>query len=160
MEWLPQSGDTRLGAVRCQQILREIVRAQGKEIGVTREDVNRQRSRRHLDHRAEGYARGGDAFPHQTVTRALENRPCGVHLRRGRHERQQDADGARAGRTQDCPELCVEHRRPGQAQPDTADPQRAVALDVGHRHVRRSQSVSLCFIEVERADRDGTRCKR
>ena len=111
MQGLAEPADTSFGTVCGEQILREIVCADGKKVGMTGEDIDGQRRRRHFNHRSQGHARRSDAFPCQRVAGALENRAGRVHFGRRRHERQQDADVPRACRTENGAKLRLEHRR-------------------------------------------------
>ena len=92
MERLVQARHALVGAVHRQAVLNEIVRADGEEIDLARQQIGSVCRRRNLDHHADRHLRHDFAPAHELRARVGDHLPRLAHLLDARHERKHDPE--------------------------------------------------------------------
>ena len=156
-----QRGQALIGPIGGEQVLHEVVGADGQEVRHRRQVVGRQRGGRHFDHRAQRHTRRPQALVGQRAPRLSEARATNC-ISKGAV-----TNGTRTrtvppvvGGAEDGAQLRVEQGRLAHAKSNAAQAEHAMAIEFRSAIHRGASAGGLPLVEIERADRDRPRRHR
>jgi hypothetical protein len=145
-----ETAHLRVGAIRGDEILEEVVRADAEEIELAAQAIEQERSGRHLDHRAHGHGVvEWNAAARQALLLVGDHGPDPAHFVQRRHHRNHQLEAAERRGPGGGADLTTEERFEPWVHPHGAVPEERVVFS-WQPEIRNG----LVAADVERADDD------